>query len=367
MGRAHQTIMEQMKITKHEISRRKQYLGLEDDDAKTLESLRPVIYENVDDICELFYNKLLAFDEMDEIIGDSETLKRLKNYQRQYILSLFDGQYDEEYIQSRLRIGLVHRRIGVDPKYYISAVYHLNQILKKIIIQVSDNNCITCQNSLLAVDKILNFDLTLVVDTYIDSLMDNARRSKEKLEDYAKSLESVVAKRTQLLNDQARRDGLTGLLNQRAFYQELKRELSRATRISYSVTLLYFDLDNFKNLNDTQGHRAGDGILIAVADAVRNVSRENEIMARYGGDEFCVILTQTTLKEGKTAAQRFGEAIKKAVDGSPVSCSMGIASSTPEALLDAETLVKRADKAMYQAKKEKGFSIHIDPKGKMPE
>lgn len=364
MARTDQTIMEQMKITSREISRRKQYLGLSDKDAQTLESLRSTIFKNVDEICEQFYECLLAYDEMDEIIGDSETLNRLKNYQRNYILTLFEGQYDEEYIQSRLRIGLVHRRIGVDPKYYISAVFHLNQILKNFVVKAAQNNCMLCQESLLAVDKILNFDLTLVVDTYIDSLMDNARRSKEKLEDYTRSLEDVVAKRTQLLKDQARHDGLTGLLNQRAFYQELKRELSRSNRLSYTVTLLYFDLDKFKILNDTQGHRAGDSILIAVAEAIKKVSRGNEIIARYGGDEFCIILSETSLEEGTTAAGRFSESIKTAVKGSPISCSMGVASSTPDLLLDSDTLVRRADKAMYEAKKEKGFTIHYDRTGR---
>jgi diguanylate cyclase (GGDEF)-like protein len=354
-----QTLMEQLKITEREILRRKEYLDFTDQDAKQLESMREIIADEIDDIVDLFYKKILPFDEMDRVIGDAETLSRLKNYQRQYILSLFDGQYDEEYVHSRLRVGVVHKRIGLDPKYYISAVHNLGAILRELISKRSDRYCDSCMKSQLAVEKILMFDLSLTVDTYISSLIAETRRSRDELENYAESLEETVAQRTQSLRELARHDGLTGLINQHTFYEELKRELSRASRLNRSTVLIYFDLDGFKKLNDSKGHKAGDAVLVAVAAAMKKVTRENEVAARYGGDEFCIILSARSLDDGKVVSERLCDGIKASIPETSVSCSIGIAISTPEKSMDANALVKTADKAMYAAKKEPGFSIRI--------
>ena len=86
-------------------------------DISNLVSLRELIGENIDDIVEQFYNKILPFNEMDRLIGDTDILQRLKSHQRNYILALFDGQYDEEHVCSRLQVGVVHKRIGFDPKF----------------------------------------------------------------------------------------------------------------------------------------------------------------------------------------------------------------------------------------------------------
>ncbi|MDY6973942.1 MAG: GGDEF domain-containing protein, partial [Thermodesulfobacteriota bacterium] len=284
---------------------------------------------------------------------------RLKNHQRNYILSLFDGQYDEDYVLSRLRVGVVHKRIGVDPKFYVSAVYNLISILRNFIIASKNKDCTQCASSLAAIEKIIMFDLSLTFDTYIDSLMDEVERSKSELEQYAESLEKVISERTNLLKEQARHDGLTSLLNQHTFYSELKRELLRGQRRSHVTALIYFDLDNFKQLNDTHGHKRGDEILVAVAESMHTSLRATDISARYGGDEFCIILPESSLQEAEQVCEKLCETIKRATEGSGISCSMGIAISSPEKNYDANSLVKEADKAMYEAKKEPGFSIKV--------
>lgn len=353
------TLMEQLRITNREIARRKEYLDFTEQDAKLLESMRPIITNQIKKIVGKFYKNILSFDEMDRVIGDADTLSRLKNHQHQYILTLFDGQYDEEYVHSRLRVGVVHKRIGLDPKYYISAVHTMGGILQEIISKQSGKDCDSCMSKQSAIDKILMFDLSLTVDTYISSLMAETQRSREALEKYAVSLEETVTKRTQSLKEQARHDGLTGLINQHTFYKELKRELSRASRLNHSTALIYFDLDGFKKLNDSKGHKAGDEMLVAVANAMKKTTRENEISARYGGDEFCIILSAGNLEDGKTVSKRLCDEIKKATKGTGISVSIGIAVSTPEKSIDTNSLVKAADKAMYEAKKENGFVIRI--------
>jgi len=353
------TLIEQLKISKREIERRKEYFGLTEADSRILVSMRELIGDNIAEIVENFYQKVLPFHEMDRIIGDAETLRRLKNYQRTYILSLFDGHYDEDYVHSRLRVGVVHKRLGVEPKFYVSALHNLNSILRNVVISNNKKECDACGVNLEAIERIIMFDLSLTFDTYIHSIMDEVQRSKEELEAYAESLEEVISERTKLLREQARHDGLTNLLNQHSFYSELQRELLRGQRRNHPTVLIYFDLDGFKKLNDSQGHKRGDDILVAVAKAMKSNIRESEIAARYGGDEFCVILPDSSLQAAEQLCQRLCIAIKEATAGSGVSCSMGIAISTAENNYDANTLVKKADKAMYEAKKESGFTIRI--------
>lgn len=359
MGRTDQSLMEQMKITARDIARRKAYIDFGEDDARILEKQKPAVSDNIDLVVDRFYKCLLVFDEMDRLIGDAGSLARLRNYQQQYILTLFDGQYDEEYVHSRLRIGLVHRRIGLDPTYYLAAVHHLTRILQEVLIQGAGRDCGACARSLSSLDKIMMFDLSLIVDTYINSLMEDSRQSREKLSEYAASLEETVAARTRLLEEQARHDGLTGLLNQHAFYQELKRELSRSSRLNHPVCLVYFDLDGFKRLNDTEGHKAGDEVLKQVAEVMGQVCRQNEITARYGGDEFCVILPESRLDQGRVMADRLSRALEPVLTEKGVACSFGLAESTLKTPLDADSLVKQADKAMYLAKAEPGFTIRF--------
>jgi len=293
---------------------------------------------------------------MDQIIGDSETLIRLKNHFKSYILTIFDGQFDEEYVHSRLRVGVVHRRIGVKPKYYVSAIHRISSILRRKILQEkrSFDDCFAISE---AIEKILMFDLSLTFDTYIHSLMDESRRSRDKLEEYTESLEEIIAQRTKMLKNQARHDGLTGLLNQRAFFTELRKELSRGQRQNHTLTLIYFDIDGFKKVNDTKGHRVGDEILVKIADAARHTTREGERIARYGGDEFCIILPNSSLEEAEVLSERLCETIKKSVNSTKISCSIGIAASTPDNFHDADSLVKLADRAMYEAKKKTGYVI----------
>ncbi|VVS95422.1 GGDEF domain-containing protein [Desulfoluna spongiiphila] len=355
------TLLKQLKFSPHEIERRKEYLDIDEPSREALVSMRGVVRANIDNIVERFYDRILSFDEMDRVIGDAETLHRLRNYQRQYILSMFDGEYSEDYVHSRLRVGVVHKRIGVDPKYYVAAIFVLKDVLCKLVDDISEEKCEVCRKNKSAIDKLIMFDLLLAFDTYIFSLMTEAQRSNDELETYTDSLEEVIAERTRLLVEQARNDGLTGLLNQRAFYSELKKELLRGQRRNHAVVLVYFDLDGFKALNDEQGHTRGDEVLVAVGDAMRETLRETEVMARYGGDEFCIVLSDITLENTEGVCRRLCESIEQKTKGTGVTCSMGVAASTPEESTDVNSLVKAADKKMYEAKKEPGFSI------KMPE
>lgn len=134
------------------------------------------------------------------LIGDADTLRRLHAAQRQYVLDLFGGSTGIEYVNNRLRIGLVHKRIGVEPKLYLSAVKTLKNILFEAIgRRITDSAAAagTCR----ALDKILYFDITLVFDTYIRSLISEVETAKASIETYAANLELQVAERTAQLQE----------------------------------------------------------------------------------------------------------------------------------------------------------------------
>jgi diguanylate cyclase (GGDEF)-like protein len=152
----------------------------------------------------------------------------------------------------------------------------------------------------------------------------------------------------------AERDPLTGLYNRHRFQEELARMLSGGERRQRRVALLFFDIDEFKHVNDNFGHRAGDALLIRVAGEVSAQVRRNEIFARLGGDEFAILAPDVSSEEAGAFAERIVRAIGRipfSFEGNNLrlTCSLGLA-IYPDQAATAEDLVAHADAAMYQAK-----------------
>jgi diguanylate cyclase (GGDEF)-like protein/PAS domain S-box-containing protein len=152
----------------------------------------------------------------------------------------------------------------------------------------------------------------------------------------------------------AERDSLTGLYNRHRFQEELSRMLADVERRQSHGALIFFDLDEFKYINDTFGHRAGDSMLIRVAGEVSTLVRHNEIISRLGGDEFAVLMPDITEAEATALAERIIRAISQIpfrFDGQNLrlTTSLGIA-LYPQHGANTEDLIAHADAAMYQAK-----------------
>ena len=150
----------------------------------------------------------------------------------------------------------------------------------------------------------------------------------------------------------ARLDPLTGILNGRAFSAEAERFIALSKRKMQPVTVVYIDLDDFKRVNDTQGHSGGDKILCAVATTLLKCTRPYDLVARLGGDEFCVLLPETGSDEAKSFMAKASEKLEQEANRSnwQVSFSVGVATfPVPPASVDVA--LGAADELMYQAKR----------------
>jgi diguanylate cyclase (GGDEF)-like protein len=174
----------------------------------------------------------------------------------------------------------------------------------------------------------------------------------EALEDLALRAAPAIdnARRFREARQLADLDALTGLHNRRYFHETLAREVARARRYDRAVALIVLDLDEFKAINDRIGHLAGDAVLAEAAGRVREVVRSADIACRVGGDEFAVILPESTLADADQLYRRLEAALaaRPVAEAGPLRLSAGIAAVRPED--DAVSFFQRADDALYRAK-----------------
>lgn len=156
------------------------------------------------------------------------------------------------------------------------------------------------------------------------------------------------------LKEIAVKDHLTSLYNHNFFYTRLEEEFERAVRYETPLSLIMMDIDNFKHINDTYGHRVGDLVLKEIAATIKKAVRKTDILARYGGEEFAVILPHTLLKGAVDEAERIREMIASHVYAGlvtdKITISVGVASYPQKGAINSGDLVNYADDALYKAK-----------------
>ncbi len=178
-----------------------------------------------------------------------------------------------------------------------------------------------------------------------------------------KNEELKVANRA--LADRANRDGLTGLYNHAYFQEVLAREASRAGRYKRVFTLLFADIDHFKQYNDREGHQAGDKAIVMVAEILRKLTRKSDYVARYGGEEFVILLPETAKDRSRIVAGRICSTIEhspfpgeEGQPGGALTISMGIAAFPDDAVLPMD-LIRLADAALFTAKRDGGNAYRM--------
>jgi len=161
---------------------------------------------------------------------------------------------------------------------------------------------------------------------------------------------------------QATTDGLTNLVNHKTFYEILEKELWRSRRYGGQISLIMVDVDNLKKINDVYGHRAGDKALREIGRRIKECIRQIDTAARYGGDEFAVILLNTSLDGANLVAQRMVEVVSNAPiawnkEQISLSISVGLAQYNSDA--SPEDVTNRSDQALYAAKQAGKNTVRI--------
>lgn len=186
---------------------------------------------------------------------------------------------------------------------------------------------------------------------YIQATQEINQQLEQKVAERTQALEALQ-KQTELL---ARTDTLTQLSNRRDFYDKTQRELNRRKRLGGAASLMMFDIDFFKQVNDSYGHLSGDEVLKVLSQVSLAVNRETDILARLGGEEFAIFMPDTPLAQAVEVAERLRRALANTTITLPegqlthITVSVGVTSIQPtDANID--DLLKRADKALYEAK-----------------
>jgi diguanylate cyclase (GGDEF)-like protein/PAS domain S-box-containing protein len=457
------SILSEIGIDADEVAARQAFLEFTETDVALLKELHGQLALQQDVFSESFYAHLQRFPEMLPLLGDSAKLERLKRTQAKYFNQLTEGCYDRQYIENRLHVGLIHQRVGLTPKWYMSAYCkYLSDTLPVILQQSNDapdqdeaarNKRLASYRALL---KIIFFDMGLALDTYFHSehqalamargytdqivanmplgfvVLDSEHKIRlanhavlrmfdmeadtvwqgYRLADFLGIAElnaqlDLVLKNSEASNNfgferfdshglksyladispvqmggervilfmvqdiTARKqsegeihrlafyDALTKLPNRRLLHERLIQSMSISARSGKFGALMFLDLDNFKTINDTQGHDVGDQLLREVAGRLGCNVREGDTVARLGGDEFVVALESLSSNSTEAAnqAEQVAEKIRYELsqpyllNGNEHHSSPSIGVSLFRGHQNSlDEILKQADLAMYQAK-----------------
>jgi diguanylate cyclase (GGDEF)-like protein len=190
------------------------------------------------------------------------------------------------------------------------------------------------------------------LNTSYELLVIELKQAKEKAEKLANELHTANV----TLHELAFRDALTGLYNHRFFQETMDKELERSKRYHRDFSLIMFDIDYFKKVNDTYGHPVGDCVLEAIARAAEQAVRGADIIARYGGEEFAIIMPETDFMSATAVAERLRSNIEHLdiqVDGTTIKATVSVGYTSYRHSINVRekgAIIEMADKALYIAK-----------------
>jgi diguanylate cyclase (GGDEF)-like protein len=316
--------------------------------------------ENVDDAMIMFINHKI-YDKQSHIIGATGIGLKISDVNE--ILDYFRKKYNFN-IYFFNQVGkVIFYENGVNPLRDTKHISELNILRDSIIRKDSKQIEYTKENEeyLMSTKYIPELDLYLVVEAKRSEFLLDVNKTF-----YFNLLSSLfstllvaflilktVNKYYKDMEHLAKYDDLTNLKNRRAFNQELEYSLLLSKRRSSHLSLTFFDLDDFKNVNDTLGHQTGDKVLQRVADILKDNIRQTDIIGRWGGEEFIVAFIDTELENAKFITEKIRTHIEKddflsQLKNMKVTASFGLTTITTQDTVDS--LLDRADQALYKAK-----------------
>ncbi|RNB88412.1 EAL domain-containing protein [Brevibacillus nitrificans] len=314
-----------------------QMINMTSKDLELIAKLRPVVVSQIDRITSSFYEAILDVDSLKQTVTKFTTVERLRQTLSNHLIEMFAGKIDSAFIEKRLKIAMVHQKIGLPPKWYMGSFQNLLNTLLQIIHEQS-GILLETEGLREAVTKLLSFEQQIVLEAY-----ENQNRLEEQ---QAKAI----------IEYQALHDELTGLPNRRMFHQALSQAIERYREEPTPFAVFVMDIDRFKLINDSLGHTYGDRFLQEVSNRIRECAEGYPVtIARLGGDEFTLILENCN---DPSLAAELAEKLVKAIEvpyrlqnnDYYVSASIGIA-IYPTHCASEEELLKNADTAMYEVKK----------------
>jgi len=161
---------------------------------------------------------------------------------------------------------------------------------------------------------------------------------------------TALEEKSREFETRANYDALTKIYNRRRFLELLAHGMDTAKRLQIDLSIIFFDIDHFKKINDTYGHNTGDDVLRGLSSLIAGTIRRNDIFARWGGEEFLILLESTNLENAATLAEKLRRKIMEHEfpEVKKVTCSFGVSSYSPDE--SGETFINRADTALYRAK-----------------
>lgn len=204
-----------------------------------------------------------------------------------------------------------------------------------------------------------------ISSVFVQYFMREQRTYQKLLLKYQTHLESMVHERTLELEQLATLDSLTQIYNRRKFNELLEHEVAVARRYDQPLSLVMFDIDHFKKINDQLGHAEGDRVLKTIGNILSTYLRKSDIYARWGGEEFILLTPHTDAQTAAAVAEKLRKLLNMITygkNGRALSASFGVSQLTRED--DEQSFIKRADGAMYKAKEQGRNSVHLAPEGR---
>lgn len=318
-------------------------LNLGNDSTTILEKLNHTILTPAcDELVDGFYHFLLLQKPMLEFLTGDSLVSRLKKAQKDYLLTIGINFNSAEYFESRMRIGLAHTNIGLPLSLYQCSYNYLQELISDRIQTcetMTQDEKITMQKYML---RITALDKSLAMEIYFKLNVANLNNSITALRRKSTSLKSEVD-----------HDSLTQIYSRKIIIDHLKHKLKNFQTNNELLAVVVADIDNFKTVNDVYGHLAGDAVLKHIATRIQASLRNNDLVGRYGGEEFLILLPGISVEMAVVITER----IRVAIEESPITfekqqikttISLGITMATLDD--DFNSLFNRADALMYSAK-----------------
>lgn len=299
-----------------------------------------ILNPNAETIIERFYTYLLGFPEFNRIIS-ADDIPALKSTQADYLRSFGVAFDSADYFNHRLLVGSVHKRVGLSLGLYQCAYRVLQQLMLDAIPDGFAAEGINGRQLCAFIHKTVALDMTLAIETYHAEHMHDLEASLDELRSEGHHLRKKVMT-----------DDLTGVASREHAISVLQQYLDRFSGTE-NICVIMADIDYFKKVNDTYGHLAGDEVLRQISRCLESTVRDFDIISRYGGEEFMIVLSQASSEIALRVAERIRIRVKAArieYGGHLISVTISQGIAVVEENDTVNGLLQHADAALYLAK-----------------